>query len=164
MTDQPPKSAKSNRVVPILLLALGAVIVAYSMRTYRKSDMPKASFAWQEDLDKARLEAKDKGLPILLYFTADWCAPCKELARSVFPDPRLAETMRDWVPVRLDADAQRNAALASEYGISAIPTFIVLDPQGKYVTRQTGPMGVVTMMEWLSDARERAGAAGSAAK
>lgn len=64
-------------------------------------------------------------LPVLLEFSADWCAPCKQIAPEV---EAFAQEMRGKVKVvRIDID--RAPALARELRVQSVPTFMVFAQQ-----------------------------------
>lgn len=66
----------------------------------------------------------------LLRFTAKWCGPCKMLA------PLIA-TYEDKATIRtIDVDEEPKVAV--EYKVTAIPTVIVLDENGKETDRKVG--------------------------
>lgn len=76
------------------------------------------------------LEAKS---PVLVDFTAVWCAPCRMLEPVV---KQLASDWQDKVKVvKLDVDD--NADLAMEYQVMGVPT-LMLFVHGKPVQRVSG--------------------------
>lgn len=85
----------------------------------------------QSEVDKAT------GKPKLLLFTADWCAPCRQLKARTFPDPRVQATMSNFVTLKADmstgGDAETKQA-ARKYTIRGVPTIVFLDQQGKPLT------------------------------
>ena len=67
---------------------------------------------------------------LLLYFTADWCGPCKT-ARSIL------EELSDGIQIEeMDAEVQR--AAANFYGVFSLPTIIAIDGTGNEIGRVTG--------------------------
>jgi thioredoxin 1/putative thioredoxin len=64
-------------------------------------------------------------LPVLLEFTAEWCAPCKQIAPEV---AAFAEEMRGKVKV-VKIDIDRAPALARELRVQSVPTFMVFAEQ-----------------------------------
>jgi thioredoxin len=64
-------------------------------------------------------------LPVLLEFSADWCAPCKQIAPEV---DAFAEEMRGKVKV-VKIDIDRAPALARELRVQSVPTFMVFAQQ-----------------------------------
>ncbi len=60
-------------------------------------------------------------LPVLIEFTADWCAPCKQIAPEV---DAFAEEMRGKASV-VKVDIDRAPTLARELRVKSVPTFMV---------------------------------------
>ncbi len=74
----------------------------------------------QDDFDQTVLEA---GVPVLVDFYADWCAPCKMVAPLM---DELAHThVGRLLVVKVDTD--RAPEVAERYGIRSIPTLILFD-------------------------------------
>ena len=71
--------------------------------------------------------------PVLVDFWAEWCMPCRMLAPVI---DKLAEKYGDSVKVgKLDTDGNRDTAV--KYGISSIPT-VILIKDGEAVTSFQG--------------------------
>ena len=67
-------------------------------------------------------EVLKSDVPVLVDFWAEWCMPCRMLAPVI---DKLAEKYGDSVKVgKLDTDANRDTAV--KYGISSIPTVILI--------------------------------------
>jgi len=75
-----------------------------------------AMLATKAEFDKALADAGDK--LVVVDFTASWCGPCQRIA-PVFA--ALADEMPDVVFVKVDVD--ENDEVASDCGISSMPTF-----------------------------------------
>jgi thiol:disulfide interchange protein len=99
--------------------------------------------AWTMDVTAATGLAKSAKLPILVNFTgSDWCHWCIHMDEHVFSKPAW-KTFAAENAVLLTIDfpsnksglpkgvAERNAALASQFGVRGYPTFVVLDLDGK---------------------------------
>ena len=62
----------------------------------------------------------------LLCFGAKWCQPCREM------QPTLDRLASEGFPIR-KIDVDQYGALAKRYEISAVPAFILVDPQGRKI-------------------------------
>jgi thioredoxin len=74
------------------------------------------------------------GLPTVIDFYATWCGPCKAIA-PVF-DVLKGEYGEKINFVSVDVDADNETA--RRYGIEAMPTFVILDSEGKEIRRIVG--------------------------
>ena len=65
----------------------------------------------------------------LIYFTASWCGPCRQLG------PIMGEVSQQASVQKVDVDS--NPDLAQKYGIRNVPT-VILTVNGKEVARKVG--------------------------
>jgi len=76
---------------------------------------------------------RETGVPVLVDFYADWCAPCRVMA------PRLDDVARDRagdvLVVKVDTD--HHPGVAERYQVRGIPTLVVFS-QAREVARQVG--------------------------
>ena len=78
-------------------------------------------------------EVNEAGVPVLVDFWAEWCAPCRMIGPAV---EALAATYKGRVKVgKLNVDD--NPGVAQAFGIRSIPTLLVLRG-GKVVDQQIG--------------------------
>ena len=76
--------------------------------------------------------AKEKGLPIVIDFHADWCKWCKEMDKTTFKDAKVVELMNGkFIPVSVDTEKDR--ATAAKYGVQSLPTMWFLDSEGERI-------------------------------
>ncbi len=104
----------------------------------------KALIDWRDYDRTAIRQAVEKGQPVLIKFTADWCTNCKVLERRVFGDAAVAERLKadNILTVRADttlADMPAAVDLQQVYGIpGTVPMTILLLPANPEPTRLSG--------------------------
>ena len=79
-------------------------------------------------LDRASVE----GMPVMIDFTADWCAPCKELDRHTFTESGVIELSRQFMALKVDLTetSPEGESVRRNYGIPGPPTVLFLRPDG----------------------------------
>ena len=84
------------------------------------------------DLDAALANAKAKGQPVMLDFTAEWCVSCKEMEEYTFSDPSVATALEDYLLLRADVTANDDddSALMQRFGIFGPPTIAFYNRAG----------------------------------
>jgi thiol-disulfide isomerase/thioredoxin len=93
---------------------------------------------WRDNPAAARVIAPGGDRPVLLYFTAPWCAPCKLLDREVFQHPDGRAELGHYDLVRLDLEDVSGRSLADSFRVATVPTFVMLSPEGREVERIRG--------------------------
>eukprot|EP01033_Poteriospumella_lacustris_P014987 gene14987-10722_t len=65
---------------------------------------------------------KSNGKVVVLDFTASWCGPCQRIA-PVYAQLSTTEEFQNVIFLKIDVDEA--ADIAQEYGVSAMPTFLI---------------------------------------
>ncbi len=74
----------------------------------------------------------------ILYFSADWCGPCKEMKPVIDQiDPSII------TKYNTDFDEAESA----KYGIRAVPTFVIVDEYGHEIDRMLGIVPIESLLE-----------------
>jgi thiol:disulfide interchange protein len=102
---------------------------------------------WRADLSAAREESRRENKPVFAYFTAEWCGPCQSMKGTTWADRGVESALRGYVPVKIDIDENRD--LAEAYSIDAVPTFAVLDGEGRVLKSATGALRPQQFLEWI---------------
>lgn len=109
-------------------------VCAMGLTAFAQTDFRSISF------DEALKVAKKENKLVFIDFYTDWCGPCKKMARDVFPQKIVGDYMNaKFVNLKFNAE-QEGKELAARYKVSAYPTFIVLDTEGKVLTELKGSM------------------------
>jgi len=90
---------------------------------------------WEQYSQTLLDEAKAAGKPVIIDFSATWCAPCRELDEKTFRDPAVVRmTQDDFIMIKVDLTRGGNAEherLISAYEVKGVPTVIFIDAQGR---------------------------------
>jgi len=82
--------------------------------------------------------------PVLIDFYATWCGPCKAMSPIV---EALGKELQGQARV-LKIDVDKNQALAAQYQIQAVPTFMIFK-KGQVVWKKAGGADKMTIMSEL---------------
>jgi len=110
-----------------VLTAVG-IAVALALGPGRATSSAYSSSSWYEGADgwtKARRAQRAHGIPIFLFFTAEWCAACHAL-EEVLEEPQVRERMRGLI-------------IAEDFGGSGFPTLFRVSPGGARRRISAGP-------------------------
>ncbi len=103
-----------------------------------------------DSLEQALKLARELGRNVYLEFSADWCYACRIQAK-VLEDPTIKKILSRQV-VFFPVDVDKNRKLAEQFGITAIPTNILLRPTKtgyKVLEKHVGAMDRSTLIEFL---------------
>ncbi len=110
---------------------------------------------WVNDFAAAQSTAAQQGKPMLLNFTADWCPPCQDMKKRTLPDAQVQQLLTEkFVTVKVDLTNPGPAqnALAEQYGVQGIPTYILASADGKVLAQQVGFVPAGEFAGWLASA------------
>lgn len=95
--------------------------------------------AWLS-LSEGLAKANSCGKPIVVDVYTSWCGYCKKMDREVFSSPVVAPYLAEnFVCVRINAeDGGEGQAFAQKQGITAFPTSVFLDSQGRILSQLVG--------------------------
>lgn len=128
------------RFAPLVLLAGSAALIAGGVQFLPRTASPAAApedraFPDALPFDAGKLEAlRAQGIPVFLYFTADWCVTCKVNEAAAI---NRAETIRLFkekgIRVMIGDFTRRDAAIArflGQYGRSGVPLYLHYPARG----------------------------------
>ena len=90
---------------------------------------------FEELLAKAKKE--NKILFIDAY--AEWCGPCKNMSRNVFPETSVGEFYNaNFINAKINMEYDEGPSIAYNYNVAAYPTLLFIDGNGKLLHKAVG--------------------------
>ena len=87
-----------------------------------------------DSFEEAKKLSIEKKVPIILHFEAVWCGACRQMDTAVLDQPTVTSQLGlTVIGVRIDAD--RSPELIAKYGISSLPTEVVIGSEGRELAR-----------------------------
>ncbi len=95
---------------------------------------------WYSSFEKAELQSKDRGVPIVIHFHAPWCGPCRTMDSEVLETAEVRAALRGGiVGVKVNADDRQD--LVIRFGVATLPTDVVVSPDGLILSKTAGSPG-----------------------
>lgn len=133
----------------VLCLSVGLLAIAGDGCSEAVSTPVPQINTWTTDLPKALVQAGADHKAVLLDFSgSDWCPDCRKLSRKVLETPAF-KAYADTNLVLVDVDFPQNKpqpddlkkannALQNRFDVQGFPTVILLNADGKVLTKQEG--------------------------
>ena len=114
--------------------------------------VPSNNIVWSEDFATATTQASESGQPLILFFTGDWCVPCRIMKRNVWADPEVASLVnKDFIPLLIDVDTSQDKHLLDRYNIRGTPITVITDSQGNALRWRVGGIDKTEFLDLLHD-------------
>jgi thioredoxin:protein disulfide reductase len=153
ITAESGKGDRWRKGIGIVIVVFGILMVSHGVLSHygwrtaltagggaSPAAATRSGLAWRSDEAAALSEARSGAKPVLIDFTAEWCAACHELDRETWSDPGIQKELSRFVTLRFDMTKRdaANAALGDRWKVRGLPTVIVIDGRGNEVTRFFG--------------------------
>lgn len=143
-----------GRKRPVLITALIAaiVVVPVGLVTYRMANPPAGWVKFSPEAFEASLESADG--PVLVKFTADWCANCQTVEQTVFGTQASVDAWHEKGLTLIKADLTNPSAegwglLRELNPVGAIPFTAVYFPERDRPVKLSGIYGADDLLETL---------------
>ena len=113
--------------------------------------VPSNDVDWADDITSARKTAIESGKPMLMFFTAEWCVPCRIMKREVFADPEVMTKINaNVIPVMIyEGEPGANEAF-KQYNVKGTPITILTDSQGEVIDYAVGGIDKAEFLKLLN--------------
>jgi thiol:disulfide interchange protein len=102
-------------------------------------------------------QAASQSKPMLVFFTAEWCHFCHQMADEAFTDPQVVRLSEQFVCILVDAE--REPGICRQFEISGYPTIQFLSPRGvpleRIVGKKPGHQVLIAMQAALQNVARR---------
>ena len=127
-------------LLPKFLLGTALLLLAHdaSPHTLRADD--KAA-GWQHDFAAAEAQAKSQQVALVVHFHAAWCGPCRRMESDVLSNSQVTSLLGNGI-IGVKVDSERHRDLVSRFGVRALPTDVIVSPDGKVLAKDVGSPGL----------------------
>jgi thiol:disulfide interchange protein DsbD len=147
---------KTMGIIFIVIAIAGFFVPAGKAATDRHGQKEALSgTVWVADINEGLALAKEKHLPVLIDFSAEWCAACKELERYTFSDKQVQNEMKRFICIKADMTNRTPAVMdiAMRFRISGIPVIEFYGSDGILITEKR-ITGFISADEFLNHIRD----------
>lgn len=120
-----------------VLVVVGAWLAVLDLRAGQGGDK-EIMVGWQDGIDAGRAVAAEQDRPMIVLFTASWCAPCQQFKDRVLHDAGVEQMLAErFVAVQVDLTDQTknnpNMPDAQRYHVRGIPALMAMDAKGNVI-------------------------------
>jgi thiol:disulfide interchange protein DsbD len=127
-------SGRESKVLTHVKWIVGVAAILAGL--YFGNALRRERMSWDR-YDQALIEsAKQKGVPVVMDFYADWCIPCLELEHQTFTDHAVIAESERLVRLKVDLthfDSPEAERLRKKFSIAGVPTIVFIDGKGEEV-------------------------------
>jgi thiol:disulfide interchange protein len=122
----------------LVLIALGLWFGLKQLESSSGSSKSGTISGFLTHYDVALTRAKTTNKPVIVIFSADWCPPCRQMKKEVYPSPQVAALKDQFVWAYLDIDQPSNRSAAAKHSVQGIPHIQFLNPNGRDLGKVVG--------------------------
>lgn len=151
-----PWMERVNRILAMCLLIAAAYYGVLWMKQTgliqrSKHVSGETQIAWHTDEQRAFEIARNKKLPLIVDFTAQWCEACHVLENTVYKDPEVVQKIAPIVALRIDVtkETEGNQKKLRQFGVLSLPAVVFMDRSGN-ILEQPRFFGIFTAEDLLA--------------
>ena len=139
---------RKKHIAQVFWLSFLAVSLLYAGYSFYA---PANEVKWLTDVDKAKELAQAEGRPMVYFFTATWCSPCRIMKREVWADAEVEAMVNEgFVAVLVDVDDPQYAPVLERYNVRGPPWTIITDAQDQVLDYRYGAIPKAEFMAMMA--------------
>ena len=108
---------------------------------------------YKGDWKDALAEAEKSEKLVFVDAYAEWCGPCKRMAKTTFVDQKVGDFFNaNFINLKIDMEKGHGLTFRQDYPVSAFPTLMFLNGKGEIVHKTTGAKDVAKIIEFAKKA------------
>ena len=89
------------------------------------------------------------GMPILVYFEADWCSWCHKMKKETLSTSEVQKVMKNYILVYVNAD--NNKQIVRQFNVSGLPGYIITNSRSISLKSGRGYKNASSFAKWLNE-------------
>ncbi len=149
------------------ILSIGLLVVGLGFFFWFNANQSKASQIKTDPPEKAANQSNQKGIdffqgswkevknkaaetgkPVFVDAYAEWCGPCKMMDRRVFTRKKVGKFYNEhFINYQYDMEKGNGPKFRKKFRVTAYPTLIYFNSEGKVIKRKRGAMGPQSLLK-----------------
>lgn len=150
------KQIKLNTQIICLGFFLACILSSWSVNAQHKPSESTGIIFNNQEFKKVLTLAESSHKKIFVDAYATWCAPCKQIQKTTFKDPKTSAYFnKKFINMSIDVEKGEGIELAKKWQVEGLPTLLILDEKGKVIADHTGYVDGAGLLEFVKEAIER---------
>lgn len=117
--------------------------------------VPKNDIEWAKEYPSVKQDDLQPGKPMILFFTGQWCVPCRIMKRTVWADDEVESVVNaGFTPMLIDVgEPGEFSEVLERYQAYHTPTTIITDAEGNVIEHVQGAMSKSEFLALLKKPR-----------
>ncbi|WP_264537811.1 thioredoxin family protein [Flavobacterium sp. N1736] len=144
---------KNFKINSCIILFIVSVFSVFTVTAQEKPSGKMEIIFSTKDFTHVPAIAKAQHKKVFVDAYAKWCAPCKELQKTTFKDPKAAAYFnKNFINISIDVEKGEGVKLAKTWKIEGLPTLLILDENGSIMANHIGYVDGTGLLEFAKEA------------